>query len=71
MSGIAGREPLICEIREVAVNTDEVVGVAEADREKDNLVWAGGEAIGVMHMSKMGKILVDLMVRGVGAALPT
>ena len=72
VSGIAARELLIlCEIKDVVVDTAEVVEVAEVDKEKDHLVWAGEEAIGLIHMSKLSKILVALMIKGVGAALPT
>ena len=72
MSGITGKKTLICEIREVlVVDTEVVVEVAEADKEKDDLVWEGEEVLVVMRRSKMGKKQVNLMVRGAAAALPS
>ena len=71
-SGIAERETLICEIREVlVVDTEVVVEGAEVDKEKDDLVWEREEVLGIMRKSKKCKMLVDFTIRGVWGPLPT
>ncbi|RPA88652.1 hypothetical protein L873DRAFT_1154771 [Choiromyces venosus 120613-1] len=67
----AGRNPLICEIKEVIVGIDEEVEAIEVDKEKEDLVLAGVQGMGVMRITSMGKILLKHTVKEVGAALVT